>query len=162
MLQLGETDSDVDVRWCGVVTGASNAAEATTYKLIIWGTGKEVPSLLFDLVADPMENTNLIADGAGLQKYASVVAAMEQNLRSVVDYPSVAMSVASYGKEMMKQWIKIQGDGWKEEIHKQGLRWTKSWDYDSEAAFAALAEYLATPPAIVACRNATVWPPPKN
>jgi hypothetical protein len=105
------------------------------------------------------ENTNLIADEAGLQKYAAVVSAMEQNLRSVVDYPAVAMSVATYGKEMMKQWIQMQGDGWKTEIHKKGLRWTKSWDYDSDAAFAALAEYLATPPAIVPCRNATVWPP---
>ena len=80
------------------------------------------------------ENTNLIADEAGLQKYAAVVSAM-------------------------KQWIQMQGDGWKTEIHKKGLRWTKSWDYDSDAAFAALAEYLATPPAIVPCRNATVWPP---
>ena len=145
----------------GWVAGAASAAEKTTYKLIIWGTGNEVPSLLFDLVADPMENSNLIADAAGLQKFASVVSAMEQNLRSVVDYPSVAMSVATYGKEMMRQWIKMEGDGWKQAIHAKGLRWTASWDYDSDAAFAALAEYLATPPAIVACRNATVWPPPK-
>ena len=39
-----------------------------------------------------------------------------------------------------------------------GMRWTKSWDVDSDAAFAALADYMASPPAIVPCRNATAWP----
>ena len=41
-----------------------------------------------------MENNNLIADAAGAAKYASIVSEMEQNLRSVVDYPKVAQAVA--------------------------------------------------------------------
>ena len=61
------------------------------------------------------------------------------------------------GKEMMKTWMANQED-WKTEIHKKGLRWTPSWDYDSDAAFAALEEYMSTPPAVVACRNVTVTP----
>eukprot|EP01047_Picozoa_sp_COSAG01_P071296 COSAG01_NODE_11028_length_2024_cov_1.436364_2_plen_384_part_00 len=139
---------------------AGQAGSATTYKLIVWGTAKEVPSLLFDLVADPMEDHDLIATPAGRARFASIVSEMEQNLRSVVDYPAVALSVATYGKEMLKEWV-AQTPDWKTEIHKKGLRWTKSWDVDSDAAFAALAEYMASPPAVVACRNATVWPPKK-
>ena len=57
----------------------------------------------------------------------------------------------------MKTWMANQED-WKTEIHKKGLRWTPSWDYDSDAAFAALEEYMSTPPAVVACRNVTVTP----
>ena len=44
----------------GLIDGsiAASSSEAatgpTTYKLIIWGSGQEVPSLLFDLVKDPM------------------------------------------------------------------------------------------------------------
>jgi hypothetical protein len=63
----------------------------------------KVPSLLFDLVNDPMEDDDLIASVAGRAKYAAVVSAMEQNLRSVVDYPAVALSVATYGKQMMAE-----------------------------------------------------------
>ena len=107
-----------------------------------------------------MEDHDLIATPAGRARFASIVSEMEQNLRSVVDYPAVALSVATYGKEMLKEWV-AQTPDWKTEIHKKGLRWTKSWDVDSDAAFAALAEYMASPPAVVACRNATVWPPKK-
>ena len=73
----------------------AEAGSTTTYKLIVWGTGKEVPSLLFDLVNDPMENTNLIKDEAGLTKYAGIVSTLEQNLRSVVDYPTLSLEVAT-------------------------------------------------------------------
>eukprot|EP01047_Picozoa_sp_COSAG01_P015704 COSAG01_NODE_790_length_13572_cov_4.015587_8_plen_496_part_00 len=135
----------------------AGSGSVTTYKLIIWGTGKEVASLLFDLVNDPMENTNLIKDAAGLAKYESIVASMEQDLRSVVDYPAFSLAVATYGKEMMRRWMKNEPD-WKTEIHKQGLRWTPSWNYDSDAAFAALAKYMSSPPAVVPCRNVTVTP----
>jgi hypothetical protein len=55
-------------------------------------------------------------------------------------------------------WIKAEGANWTTEIHKKGLRWTPSWDADSDAAFAALHDYMNTPPSIVACRNTTVWP----
>ena len=55
----------------------------------------------------------------GAARYASIVSAMEQNLRSVVDYPAVALSVATYGKQMMAEWIS-QNDDWKTDIHKQG------------------------------------------
>ena len=64
-----------------------------------------------------------------------------------------------YGKQMMAEWMKQTPD-WKTDIHKKGLRWSESWDVDSDAAFAALATYMSTPPAVVACRNTTVWPKP--
>ena len=44
-----------------------------TYKLIIWGTGAEVPSLLFELVSDPMEDNNLIATPAGAATHKDLV-----------------------------------------------------------------------------------------
>ena len=44
-----------------------------TYKLIIWGTGAEVPSLLFELVSDPMEDNNLIATPAGAAAHKDLV-----------------------------------------------------------------------------------------
>ena len=89
--------------------GGGGGGATSTFKLILWGTGKEVPSLLFDLLADPMEDTNLIADAAGAAKYAQIVDAMEQNLQSVVDYKNVAMEVAKYGKLMMVSESKKRG-----------------------------------------------------
>jgi arylsulfatase A-like enzyme len=127
----------------------TSAASTSTFKLILWGTGKEVPSLLFDLVADPMEDTNLIADAAGAAKYAQIVDAMEQNLQSVVDYKKMAMKVATYGKLAMADWVKNEGANWTQEIHKKGLRWTPSWDADSDASFAALRDFCPRPPGAV-------------
>ena len=52
-----------------------------THKLIIWGTGAEVPSLLFELNADPNENTNLIATKAGLAAHRALVDSLTAQAR---------------------------------------------------------------------------------
>ena len=108
-----------------------------------------------------MEDRDLIKDPEGFKAYAGVVSELEQNLRSVVNYPAVAQSVAEYGKAMLAEWVKQTPD-WQTAIHAPGLRWSPSWNWDSDAAFAALREYMATPAKVVACRpgNETVWPPP--
>jgi hypothetical protein len=144
--------------WPGQATGA---AGSSTFKLIVWGTGNEVPALLFDLVADPMENNNLIATAAGRARYAAIVGALEQNIRSVVDYPKMAQSVAVYGKAMMHEWIGDNPD-WKTKLAVKNLRWTKSWNYDAAASEAALEGFLASPAEVIGCRNATVWPPKQH
>ena len=40
-----------------------------------------------------MEDADLIKDPEGFKAYAGVVSELEQNLRSVVNYPAVAQSV---------------------------------------------------------------------
>ena len=54
------------------------------------------------------------------------------------------IGLLQYGKDMLKEWI-AKEPNWQTEIHKKGLRWTPSWDYNSDGAFAALHEYMATP-----------------
>ena len=49
---------DIAMSWFLVVQTMADS----TYKLIVWGDGKMHPSLLFDLIKDPMENNNLIDD----------------------------------------------------------------------------------------------------
>ena len=123
----------------------------TAMKLIVWGTGAEVPSLLFDLEADPMENTNLIATPAGKAKYAAAVALLDRNLRSVVDYPAVALDVAAYGQKMFRHWMSNRSD-WENEIHKKGLRWDPAYDADVDGSLAAIHAWLAEEPKVKACR----------
>ena len=105
-----------------------------------------------------MENNNLISSAAGRTRYASIVTSLEKDIRSVVDYPTMAQSVAVYGKAMLHEWIG-QTSGWKKEMGKTGLRWHDSWAYNTAASEAALEAYLASPPKVIGCRNATVWPP---
>ena len=99
-----------------------------------------------------MEDADLIKDPEGFKAYAGVVSELEQNLRSVVNYPAVAQSVAEYGKAMLAEWVKQTPD-WQTAIHAPGLRWSPSWNWDSDAAFAALHEYMATPAKVVAWRG---------
>ena len=130
-------------------------ADGRTYKLIRYGTGREVPSLLFDLLRDPDEMENL----AGNSSLAPVVDDLDRSLRSVVDYPSVARGVASYNRESFVWWMNTTGD-WRKAIHKSGLRWTDSWNYDSQGAFEAVQEWLDAPAgALLPCRSSLQWPP---
>ena len=128
--------------------------ENTTYKYIIWGTGTEVPSLLFDLDADPSEWNNLVAS----PQHADIVKLLEANLKTVIDYPKVALDVASYNKDMFKWWINSTGPDWKSAIHASGLRWTPSWDADPTGAMEAVNQWMKEPARIQACRASTVWP----
>ena len=114
-----------------------------TYKLIIWGTGAEVPSLLFELVSDPMEDNNLIATPAGATEHKDLVDSLITQLKTVVDFPTVAMNVAQYGRDSFAGWVNSTKD-WKDEIHKKGLRWTPSWNTDSAGAMEALEKWMHT------------------
>ena len=127
-----------------------------TFKLIQYGTGKEVSPQLFELVSDPDEKINLARNAS----YAAVLAELEADLRSIIYYPDVARQVASYDKESFRCWMKnVQGD-WREVIHNSNLRWTPSFEDNLEGSFRALEEWLSTPDdSIVPCRSATKWPP---
>jgi hypothetical protein len=123
-------------------------------KLIVWGTGKEVDSQLFDLTHDPDENINLIHS----PDYVSIVASLDASLRSVVDYETVAMDVARYNKESFVRWINRTVD-WKEVVQGVNLRWHESWQEAGEGAMDAIQEWLSKPASVVACRKDWVWPP---
>ena len=127
-----------------------------TYKLIQYGTGTEVSPQLFELESDPYEKINLAHNSS----YARILSELDADLRSVMSYSDVAKDVASYDKQSFRCWMKnVQGD-WREVINTGNLRWTPSWNQDSEGAFRALEEWLAMPDdVILPCRSATKWPP---
>ena len=143
---------NIAMSWFLVVKKVTNR----TYKLIQYGTGKEVMPQLFELVSDPDETINLAHNSS----YAGILLELDADLRSVVNYPDVARDVASYDKQSFRCWMEnVEGD-WREVIHESNLRWTPSWDEDSEGAFRAVEEWLSKPDdSIVPCRSATKWPP---
>ena len=135
------------------------------YKLIIWGTGAEVPSLLFELVSDPSENNNLIATPAGATANKALVDSLTVELKAVVDYPKVALAVAQYGVDSFQGWTKSTKD-WEDSIHAKGLRWSDSWNADSKGSFAALYKYMNASAKggakVQPCRLALKWDAPKE
>lgn len=137
----------------------SDTNDICAYKLVVWGTGHEVDSQLFDLTHDPDEMVNRIH----LEQYQKVVALLEKDLRSVVDYPAVALDVARYNRQSMRNWMEVVGDpAWREAIHTK-LRWDPSWNLNSEGAFRALEEWVnSTTVEVLPCRNDLVWPPKKE
>ena len=146
---------NIAMSWFSVVQGVQCLGDQTCMmKLIKWGTGKEVPDQLFDLSHDPDESRNLIDN----PDFRSIAEELEASLRSVIDYPSVAMDVAHYGKESFEWWVNKTGSAWKKEIHKEGLRWTQSWDWNVSGSFGALAEWRANPPRILPCRASLTFP----
>lgn len=135
----------------------SDSSDSRFFKLVVWGTGQEVPSMLFDLEEDPDENRNLIGSPA----YDAVVSELLTDLRSVVDYESVALNVAEYGRVMFNEWIN-RTSHWEQEIHAKGLRWDDSFDVNATASLEAVREWLHLPGAArpMSCRKSLVWPPP--
>lgn len=141
-----------------VATGIADPAKSGTkasFKLIVYGTGKEVPSMLFNLNTDPSELANLIAD----PQHATVVATLDTKLRSIIDYPTVASEVAQYGLDMFKSWINATGPSWRQEVHKSGLRWDNAFDQNYTASIAAIETWLAQPAVVKPCKHNLVYPP---
>ena len=129
------------------------------YKLVRYGTGKEVPSQLFDLTVDPNEMSNLALEPS----YADIAEELDSDLRTIVDYSAVARGVASYEKRSFRSWASNVTGDWRQVIHAKNLRWTPSWDRDSEGAFDAIYEWLSRPDDdIVPCRSETKWPISSN
>lgn len=127
-----------------------------TMKLVQYGTGKEVPAQLFNVSADPEERTNLV-DKA---EYKSIMDDLDKQLRSVVDYPSVAVDVAKYGLTMFENWkedLDNKGQDWKAEMGNKGLRWYDSWSVDTNASVAAVLDWASKPAEVLACRKNLTW-----
>merc|ERR1712070_188566 len=127
------------------------------FKLVVWGTGKQHPHQLFDLVNDPNEATNLVDK----PEHAERVQTLLTKLKSVVDFPTIAQNVAKYGHDSMSYWTKKTSD-WQSEMGKKGLRWHDSWSQNPKGAVAAVEAWLAKPPQVETCRTEHVWPPPDS
>jgi len=127
------------------------------FKLVVWGTGKQHPHQLFDLVNDPNEATNLVDK----PEHAQRVQTLLTKLKSVVDFPTIAQNVAKYGHDSMSYWTKKTSD-WQSEMGKKGLRWHDSWSQNPKGAVAAVEAWLAKPPQVETCRTEHVWPPPDS
>ena len=139
---------------CCLQFGKNDPTATCIMKLIVWGTGKEVDSQLFDLTHDPDENVNLI----NFPDYAFIIGSLDASLRSVVDYETVAMDVARYNKESFVRWINRTAD-WTEVVQDVHLRWHESWQEGGGGTMDAIQEWLSKPANVVACRKDLVWPP---
>jgi len=147
---------DIAMSWFLVVKRLNASA---VYKLIVWGTGGEVPHLLFELTTDPNEEHDLLATSAGARRHKPLVEELLADLRTVVDYPTVARAVAQYGVDSLRAWTQRTPD-WRNQIH-DGLRWDAPWTAHPNGSLAAVEALLAKPdPAtIMPCRRSLKWPP---
>mmetsp|Transcript_71228 Transcript_71228/g.141226 ORF Transcript_71228/g.141226 Transcript_71228/m.141226 type:complete len:538 (-) Transcript_71228:1029-2642(-) len=148
---------DIAMSWFLIVQIINGSA----LKLIRWGSGQEVPSMLYNLTADPDEAVNLLEPTACRPTSAAAVAAeaeLDKNLRSVVDYPAVALDVARYNQASFQSWMRRTPD-WQDQMHKQGLRWNHAWESASVDPFTSIDDWLKAEPAVLACRSLLAWPP---
>ena len=119
--------------WFAVVNG--------THKYVVYGTGDEgVIPQLFDLVGDPDETTNMFNTSDAARAGA---AALDQLLRTQIDYPSVARDVALYQKQQFEWWAVNGTDDWEKEISGPALRWSASWAAHPAKALAAVKAWRA-------------------
>ena len=132
--------------------------EGHAYKLIHWGTGSETPSLLYNLSRDESESTNLLR----LHNHhtiAAIAKTLDENLKSVIPYESVARQVARYNHQQFGRWVNATGPSWVDAVHGKGLRWDASWDADPAGALKAVQQWMASPPdQVLPCRSALRWP----
>jgi len=133
-------------------------AREERFKLVVYGTGAEVPPQLFDMEADPGELDDLCGVKHGLHcEMASpavrqIFRRLEQKIREEVDYPEVSRQVALYNWESFNKWTRTQ-PGWESILAARSLRWHESWSRNPSGALAAIRHWNATQGAIRACRG---------
>ncbi len=138
----GESSS---MSWFAIIQGG--------YKLVVYGTGEQVPDQLFDLNADPGEGTNIALTSP------AVTAAMKATLSLSMDYKGFAMQVAQYGKDVMHAWSNATVGGWRKGIADTKLSWNVAFAAAPNAATRAVADWLAAPLFIQGCvGNLTTGP----
>ena len=87
---------------CGIETESKSASvPATGLTLTVRAGGP--PSCG---TASSDENRLCSSGGNCVRRSSAVAAELDKDLRSVVDYPAVALSVAQYGKAMFEHWTK--------------------------------------------------------
>ena len=132
--------------------GITKATSECTMKYVVWGTGSEVDSMLFDLTKDPDEHTNLIHD----PNYSTIVQTLDRHLKSVVDYEIVALDVARYNQQSFQHWINAT-ENWRDVLADEKLRWHRSWEAaGTEQAIEVIEEWLEQEPQVYGCRASLV------
>eukprot|EP00051_Salpingoeca_urceolata_P017921 m.248506 g.248506 ORF g.248506 m.248506 type:complete len:593 (-) comp19078_c1_seq3:209-1987(-) len=132
---------------------ASRLSNGTAIKLIQWGTGAEVSSLLFNMDVDPGETNNLIASASGKAQNAPLVASLKASLRTVVDDVKVTQEVAEFNRQVFLAWVHnntAAGKDWRTEVARSSC-WRQDWR-NASAALAALEDWIANPAAVRPCR----------
>eukprot|EP00043_Microstomoeca_roanoka_P002730 m.39995 g.39995 ORF g.39995 m.39995 type:complete len:549 (-) comp11678_c0_seq1:123-1769(-) len=107
------------------------------WKYVTYGSGQEVAPRLYNMTADPLEMNDL---GTSMP---DVVAELDKELRSYLDYPSVAADAESYNKESFV----LFRDSFTSQAAYQATMMSIRWPYsdDPNACEAAISEWLKTP-----------------
>lgn len=124
-------DTDQSMAWFAVVNG--------THKLVQYGSGAQVPPQLFDLLADPGEHVNLHDTSAAARAAEAV---LDDALRSVIDYPSVAQDIANYELAMFRYWAANRTKDWRAALAAADLRWQRAFLAHPQLSIAAVEAYL--------------------
>jgi arylsulfatase K len=131
-------DEDISSAWFSVMNG--------THKLVQYGTGAQVAPQLFDLEKDAAEAVNLFNTSDAAR---AAEAALDAQLRSLINYPVVGQAIADYQLALFTKWAALQTD-WKKEIASGNVRWQQAFAAHPAKALAAAEAFLAqTPPASV-------------
>ena len=131
-------DEDISSSWFAVCNG--------THKYVVYGDGQQVPPQLFNLIDDGVEMVNLAPSSP------ADVALLDTALLSLINYPAVAMEVATYQKAQLRYWQANSAD-WKKEA--ASLRWSPGWSAYPQLSLDALESYLKNDTiAILPCNGA--------
>lgn len=117
-------------------------ANASTYmlrtgqwKYIAYSDGTLVQPQLFDLSLDPDELTNIATE------FPEITYSLDQQLRSVINYPKVSASVHRYNKEQFIMWKQSVAQNYSNYIAH--LRWHQDWQKDPRKYENAIQRWLA-------------------
>eukprot|EP00054_Salpingoeca_dolichothecata_P015304 m.87886 g.87886 ORF g.87886 m.87886 type:complete len:295 (-) comp21428_c0_seq2:149-1033(-) len=109
------------------------------WKYVTYGTGKEVPSRLYNMTADPLEMNDLASSKP------DIVAQMDALLRTILDYPSVSAQVESYNKDSFALWRASMSQEAYQKAMENSMRYSPSFDYNKTGSYAAIEQWLKTP-----------------
>lgn len=87
--------ADLAMSWYLIRTNVSDSSSHLTdarkdWKLIVYGTGKEVSPQLFNITNDPEELNDVH------EQFPEIVQSLTARLAQVVDFPTVSLDVAQY------------------------------------------------------------------
>ena len=140
-----------------------SSPNATRYKYVAFGSGRDVPPRLFDLDRDPDEARDLIAEG-GARALDALAPWLERRLDEAIanasspgagtsgalappfrTYREVATEIESYNKQSFALWrASFGGNASAYEAALAGLRWAPFWARDPDGCLRAIDAWLAT------------------
>ncbi|XP_042310784.1 arylsulfatase K isoform X3 [Sceloporus undulatus] len=104
------------------------------WKYIAYGDGHSIFPQLFDLSADPDELMNIAT------KFPEITQSLNKTLFSIIDYPSVSISVEQYNKQQFINWKQSLGQNYSDTI--ANLRWHQDWKKDPQKYEQAIERWI--------------------